>query len=577
MTLIDPASVAMSAERDQPEGKLARQAAYFRTLFENLPDAVAVLDMNGRVLNANRGFEMLFGYSLVELRGRNIDSRVTPAHLLEEAKALSKRALGGETLQTETMRRCKNGDFLPVRVHAFPIVVRKRQAGAYVIYTDISEARRANQRALWQATHDGLTGLINRAEFERRLAALLPCLTDGVEHSLLYIDLDEFKVVNDICGHSAGDDLLRQLAEEISADIGADDVLARLGGDEFGVLLRNCAVSRAERLARKLIRAVAGFRFVCDGRGFTVGASIGVVGIDSSCRRLPDLFAAADAACYSAKEKGGNRVRVYQRDDADIARRSEQMGWVSRLAEALEGDRFLLYHQAISSLHDDDGMRWNEILLRFRAENGDVVTPDHFIPAAERYHLMPALDRWVVRKVFGGLRRELNARGAGIRQVLAINISGETVGEPSFRRFVREQLERFQVPPTMICFEITETAAIENLDQATAFIDEMRALGCSISLDDFGSGLSSFPYLKTLHVDYLKIDGAFVRDMADDPIDCAMVETINRVGKIMGVKTVAEYVEMGDVLGKLRELGVDFAQGYDIHVPEPWRWAPGLT
>ncbi|HET6655500.1 MAG TPA: EAL domain-containing protein [Gammaproteobacteria bacterium] len=577
MTPINSASTGASARRTGPERKLAHQAACFRALFDHLPDAVAVLDMDGRVININRSFEALFGYRLIDLRGADIDASVVPPHLADEARTLSQRALAGETLQAETMRRRKNGDLLPVRLHTFPIMINGRQTGAYAMYVDTSETRRAHQRALWQATHDSLTGLTNRAEFERRAAALLPSLADGAEHALLYIDLDEFKIVNDVCGHRAGDELLRQLAELVVADVGPDAVLARLGGDEFGVLLRDCGVGRAERLGRKLIRTIAGFRFVWDQRAFNVGASIGVVAIDALCRSLPALFAAADAACYSAKEKGGNRVRVYEREDVDIARRYDEMGWVSRLSAALEGDQFLLYHQTISSLSGDDGTRWYEILLRFRDENGGIVTPSHFIPAAERYHLMPALDRWVVRKVFGGVRRELNARGAGLRQVIAINISGETIGEPHFRRFVREQLRRFQVPPTMICFEITETAAIENLDQATAFIDEMRSLGCAISLDDFGSGLSSFPYLKTLHVDYLKIDGAFVQHMVDDPIDCAMVETINRVGKIMGVKTVAEYVEVHGVLGKLRELGVDFAQGYEIHVPEPWHWAPGLT
>ncbi|HET7370889.1 MAG TPA: EAL domain-containing protein [Gammaproteobacteria bacterium] len=575
MTLTD--SAGATVRHDGPERKLSRQAIFFHTLFENLPDAIAVLDMDGRVIKANRSFMSLFGGSLGELRGRDIDLSLVPEHLLDEAKALSRRALDGEILQAETVRRGRGGELVPVRIRAFPIIVGRRQAGAYVMYTDLTDARRANQRAQWEATHDRLTGLINRAEFERRLAASWSSRGAGREQALLYIDLDEFKIVNDICGHPAGDALLCQIAELIAATIGDAGSTGRLGGDEFGVLLPDCSAGQAERLARKLIRSIAGFRFLRDGRAFTVGASIGVVAIDPQCRALPDLFAAADAACYSAKAKGGNRVRLYRSDDTDIARQYDQMSWVSRLAEALEDDRFLLYHQAISPLNDDNGIRWYEILLRFRDENGDIVTPEHFIPAAERYHLMPALDRWVVRKVFGGLRRELNTHGSGIREAVAINISGETIGEAHFRRYVREQFRRFQVPPAMICFEITETSAIENLDQAMTFIDEMRALGCRISLDDFGSGLSSFPYLKKLHVDYLKIDGAFVRNMAEDPIDCAMVETINRVGKIMGVKTVAEYVELRGVIGKLRELGVDFAQGYDIHVPEPWRWAPGLT
>ncbi|HET6725681.1 MAG TPA: EAL domain-containing protein [Gammaproteobacteria bacterium] len=555
------------------ERRLARQANYFRALFNNLPDGVAVLDPDGKIINANRSFVKLFGYSLAELRGNAIDRVIVPSHLQAEAEDLSRQAFSGQTLQIETVRQRRDGVLAPVRIHSVPILAGKRQAATYAIYVDVAEARRATLQAAYQATHDRLTGLINRAEFERRLDALTRCLDSDTEHGLLYIDLDEFKVVNDICGHLAGDALLRQLAVLMTDDLGESAVLARLGGDEFGVLLPHSPPGDAERIARKLIRAIAGFRFTWEQRVFHVSASIGVVGVNARRRGLPNLFAAADSACYSAKEQGGNRVRVYDREDIDIARRHHEMDWVSRIAGALEDDRFLLYHQWISPLQDNDDVRRNEILLRFRDETGDIIEPGNFIPAAERYHLMPALDRWVVRKVFGGLRRSLNRHGAGDREMVSINISGETIGEAHFSRFVREQFRRFQIPPAMICFEITETAAIANLDHAVAFISEMRTLGCAISLDDFGSGLSSFPYLKTLHVDYLKIDGAFVRNMAEDAIDCAMVETINRVGKIMGVKTVAEYVEVSGVRGKLRELGVDFAQGYDIHVPEPWLWA----
>jgi diguanylate cyclase (GGDEF)-like protein/PAS domain S-box-containing protein len=554
---------------------VSRHSIFFHTLFKNLPDAVAVLNMRGRIISVNPEFEKLFGYTLKELRGTPLAAHVVPERLSHEASELLRRVLSSDKLRAETTRRSRDGKLLPVEIHAFPIMVKGRQVGAYLVYVNVSKTRNMSRRAVWQATHDDLTGLINRVEFERRLTALLPRIAGDTEHGLLYIDLDEFKLVNDICGHCAGDALLRELTTLIAADIGDSGILARLGGDEFGVLLNQCTEHNAERLARKLMRTIAAFRFVWDDRTFKIGASIGVVGIDANCRDLPELFAAADAACYSAKGKGGNRVRVYRREDADIAHRRDQMDWASRLSEALESDGFLLYHQVISPLKSSDGARWYEILLRFRAEGGEIVTPYHFISAAERYHLMPALDRWVVRKVFAGIRRELHARGAGLREVIAINISGETLGEAHFRQFVRKQFRRFKVPPRMICFEITETAAIENLDQAIAFIDDMRTLGCTISLDDFGSGLSSFPYLKTLHVDYLKIDGAFVRNMAEDAIDCAMVETINRVGKIMGVKTIAEYVEVRGVLKKLGELGVDFAQGYDIHVPE--RWLPGLT
>lgn len=560
---VDPAKVGR---------RLARQVACFRALFENLADGVAVLDLDGCIVDVNRSFERLFGYSADELRRARIDACIVPEDLREEAETLSARLAAKCTLELDTERRRKDGSRLPVRVRAFPILLDGRQAASYAVYADLSDARRTTLQMSWQATHDTLTGTYNRPEFERRLEALLH-LGTGAAHAMLYLDLDQFRVVNDIGGHRAGDELLRRLAAFIDAELGEDDVLARLGSDQFGVLLRNCDRNAAQRIAGRLVQVISTFRFIWERRTYGVGASIGVVALDRECTTLPDVFAAAGAACWSAKQQGGNRVRVYRRDDREILRHRDEMSWVSRLGTALEENRFVLYHQAISPIKPVGNARWYEILLRLRGESGAIITPGNFIPAAERYHLMPALDRWVVREVLMGLRRQLELRQThGRGDVVGINISGETVSEAPFADFVREQFERFRVPPGMICFEITETAAIANLNQAVAFITEMRKLGCAISLDDFGSGLSSFTWLKTLHVDYLKIDGAFVRNMADDAIDCAMVETIDRVGKIMGIKTVAEYVEAHGVLDKLREMGVDFAQGYDIHVPEPWQW-----
>ncbi|HET7307021.1 MAG TPA: EAL domain-containing protein [Gammaproteobacteria bacterium] len=552
--------------------RLARQVACFRALFENLTDGVAVLDLDGCIVDVNRSFERLFGYSAHELRRARIDACIVPEDLRDEAETLSERLASACIVELDTERRRKDGARLPVRIRAFPILLDGRQAASYAVYADLTEAQRATLQMSWQATHDGLTAAFNRVEFERRLEALLNL--GGAAHAMLYLDLDQFRVVNDIGGHRAGDELLRRLAALIDAELGEDDLLARLGGDQFGILLRNCDRSAAQRVAGRLIQVISSFRFIWERRTYGVGASIGVVGLDRDCATLPDVFAAAGAACWSAKQEGGNRVRLYRRDDREISRHRDEMNWVSRLGTALEENRFVLYHQTISPLKGVGDVRWYEILLRLRGESGTIITPGNFIPAAERYHLMPALDRWVVREVLTGLRRQLELRQThGRSEIVAINISGESVSEAPFATFVREQFERFKVPPSMICFEITETAAIANLNQAIAFITEMRKLGCAISLDDFGSGLSSFTWLKTLHVDYLKIDGAFVRNMADDAVDCAMVETIDRVGKIMGIKTVAEYVEARGVLDKLRELGVDFAQGYDIHVPEPWQWS----
>ncbi|CAN5481866.1 hypothetical protein BH11PSE4_BH11PSE4_03510 [soil metagenome] len=428
------------------------------------------------------------------------------------------------------------------------------------------------ERLAFQAAHDSLTGLANRREFERRLACALPQVTaGGCQKTVMFLDLDQFKVVNDTCGHAAGDELLRQLSVALKDQLRADDLLARLGGDEFAVLLEDCATQSAVTTAERLRHTVEQLHFVWNGRAFNVTASIGLVCVSDPGATIENTLKAADVACYMAKENGRNRVVVNSPRDAELLQRVGEMSWVQRIHEALEGNRFCLYAQKIVSLKDGaaEGLHI-ELLLRLRDEDGQLIAPGNFIPAAERYGLMPLIDRWVVRNAFTILASRISQRGAVPIATCAINLSGDSFRDEGFMDYVRTQLRVHGVAPQIVCFEITETSVIANLSNASRFIRSLQEIGCRFSLDDFGCGMSSFAYLKHLPVDYLKIDGGFVKDMLVDPIDRAMVEMICHIGRIMGKLTVAEFVESNEIVDALREIGVDYVQGYAIGRPEPF-------
>jgi diguanylate cyclase (GGDEF)-like protein len=419
----------------------------------------------------------------------------------------------------------------------------------------------------YHASHDPLTSLLNRLEFENRLKlALHTAASQGRQHVVMYLDLDQFKIVNDTCGHAAGDRLLRQVSTLLKQKVREGDSLARLGGDEFGVLLENCPMQDAIRIADELRQCIADFRFVNDDRSFTIGASIGVVHVADGTLNLTEVLSAADAACYMAKEKGRNRVQYYRPHDSEVSLRRGEMEWVSRLQSALRENRFVLYAQEIMPITGETPRRNHvELLVRMRDEHGKIILPMAFIPAAERYSMMTSIDQWVIQHAFA----TIHALGPD-SGTYSINISGTSIADERFLEFVREQFRHYVMPPRSICFEITETAAIANFDKAARFFGEMKSLGCLFSLDDFGAGMSSFGYLKHLPVDFIKIDGSFVKNVAHDPVDRATVQAINDVGHVMGKKTIGEFVngEMG--LAVLREIGVDFAQGNWISQATPF-------
>jgi diguanylate cyclase (GGDEF)-like protein len=430
-------------------------------------------------------------------------------------------------------------------------------------------SRRAERFMMHLAYHDSLTALPNREYFHRRLSEALadPAARAG-QQAVMYIDLDQFKIVNDTCGHSAGDQLLRQLAHLLQTTLRKDDLLARLGGDEFGVLLLDCDEERACQVAEKLRETVAGFRFFWDSRIFTVGASIGVVPIGADSIPLATVLSAADAACYAAKDAGRNQVQVYRPENEELRQRRTEMSWVNRITHALDEGRFRLRYQPIVALASHEGpLEHIEMLVSMVDENGVSIGPDAFIPAAERYNLMPAIDRWVIDRA---LRFIGSLPDSGHRlRTCCINLSGSSLTDEHLLQYILGKLVEYSVSPRLVCFEITETATIANMNRALRLISELRARGCRFALDDFGTGLASFAYLKHLPVDFLKIDGTFVKDIVRDPVNLAIVKATNEIGHSLGLETIAEYVEDIETLEALRALGVDYGQGFGIARPKP--------
>ena len=444
--------------------------------------------------------------------------------------------------------------------------------GWVVVFHDVTQIEEMAQKLAWQASHDALTGLVNRREFERRLGELVASAKASErQHALLYLDLDNFKAVNDTCGHAAGDEMLRQLTAVMQSRMRGSDTLARLGGDEFGVLLASCPLEHAVRIANGMREAVREFRFIWADKTFSVGVSAGLVGIDGS-ESMDRVLAIADGICYEAKNKGRDRVQVHRPHSAERADENLELNMVSQINRAFELGRFRLYRQPIVALGTTDGDAPHyEVLVRMLDRSGLPVPPSGFMPAAERYNLLSSIERWVIGTLVEFLHAECERgtlpRDAAAGAFYAVNLSGASINDASFTDFVRKLLTRFNLPRGLLCFEVTETVAIANLAKAAALMHELKALGCRFALDDFGIGMSSFAYLKYLPVDYIKIDGVFVRGMANDPMDRAIVEAVNRIGHILGLKTVAEYVEDAASLESLRALGVDYAQGYYIAKP----------
>ncbi len=562
------------AERRRTEETLYQERERALITLHSIGDGVITTDAEGLVDYMNPVAETVTGWTYGEAQGSPL-TEVLP--LIDEATRLPVQSPADITLRTGQMitiaDQCvlvnRSGQEFNIEDSAAPIFDRdNRIIGAVLVFHDVTRERRMAHQMTWLASHDNLTGLANRNEFADRLANLL----EGVnrdkqrQHALLYLDLDQFKVVNDTCGHDAGDELLKQLSRTLRVNVPPGAALARLGGDEFGILLENVNLQQATEAANRLLQAFADFTFEWQQRRFAVGASIGMVPIGADTPSPSFVLSAADVACYVAKESGRNRVHVYQDSDINLGERHNEMHWVSRIKEALENNRFVVFKQTIVSLNGNDPTPHYELLVRMRDEDGSLVPPGAFIPAAERYNLMNAIDRWMIDTVFGFLR---TAQQKGDVGIYAINLSGNSLNDDGLPKHIQEKIGEYRINPGQLCFEVTETAAVFNLEKVSHMIRLLKNLGCRFSLDDFGSGLSSFGYLKNLPVDFLKIDGSFVRDMDTDPMNHAIVEAIHQVGHSLSIRTIAEFVENQGIASQLKAIGVDFGQGYHFSKPEP--------
>ncbi|MEM8637672.1 MAG: PAS domain S-box protein [Cyanobacteria bacterium P01_G01_bin.54] len=557
---------------------LSQEKELAQITLQSIGEGVITTNAQGRVTYLNPVAAELTGWTLAQARNQPLPIVFTVIHeqtlqpaqnIVEQVMTTGERLSGGGQLALVH----RQGRQSSIEESAAPIRDRHGEIlGAVLVFRDVTHARTLANQLSWQANHDALTGLMNRHYFEEQLTTLLALLHQEPEptqqHVLCYLDLDQFKVVNDTCGHIAGDELLRQISAVIKLKIRNSDVLARLGGDEFGILLYGCPLDRAMTIAETIRQAVYDYRFTWQGKTFGVGVSMGLVCLDYHSSSLASLLSAADTACYAAKDKGRNRIMVYQPDDSELVYQRQERRWSVRIRQAIESDRFQLLRQPIVHAHDPSHPNppHYEVLLRMIDEWGQLIPPSVFIPAAERYDLMPSLDRWVIEHCFAHFANQ----PLGANQKLAINLSGASLNHDQFLPFLQAQFESSAIAPEQVCFEITETTTIANLNQATRFIGELKALGCHFALDDFGSGMSSFGYLKSLPVDFLKIDGRFIKDILEDPTTYAIVQSINHVGHVIGLKTIAECVENDAMIQKLQEIGVDFLQGYGTGVPEVW-------
>ena len=566
-------------ERKEMEEALFQEKELAQVTLQSIGDAVITTNAEGKIDYLNPVAAKITGWKFEEAKGLLLSEVFQTINEIthEPAENLVTQVLQeGKVVEVadHILLIARNGHEYAIDESAAPIRDYDGQIiGTVLVFRDVTKPRNLARQLSWQASHDELTKLINRRGFEEKLIEAIADAKDKKQqHMLCYLDLDQFKIVNDTCGHIAGDELLRQISGLLHDSVRSTDTLARLGGDEFGIILNQCPLEAAKNITENIRQVIQNFRFVWQDKTFTVGISIGLVPIDIDSDNWNSLLSAADAACYVAKDRGRNRVHLSQVDDLQLVQKREERQWITRIDKALEENRFCLYYQAITSInkltHSDE--EHYEILLRMIDESGEIVSPMAFIPTAERYNLMPELDRWVIRNFFASYQdySTNNLRHNTSNNCLyTINLSGTSINDKQFIDFLKEQFTLYQISPEIVCFEISENVAITNLNKTLQFIQELRKLGCRFALDDFGSGMSSFAYLHNLPIDYLKIDSHFIKNITTNSINDAMVECINRIGHVIGIKTIAKFVENEAILTKLQELGVDYVQGYGIAQP----------
>lgn len=555
--------------------ELSKEKSRAVSTLSSISDGVVSIDRDQRVVYMNPAAQLLTGWEMNEVHLQRT-SQVINIQYIDKSSRINHKELdhllsSSDETEIEGLELMdRSGDTRPISFKVSPTTSDNGTSyGSVITFSDLTEKLLMTNELVHQATHDDLTGLVNRREFERLLELSLQVDRKATDtDTLLYLDLDQFKIVNDSCGHLAGDELLRQIAKNFEQCVRAGDVVARLGGDEFGILLRHCPLDQGILIAEKIIAGLEKFRFDWEQRSFRIGVSIGLLSIDSSNLSVGAVLSDVDSACYLAKEAGRNRIHLFAENDESIKKKRDELQWVDRIEQAIELGSFVLYAQKIQPTRNYSESRPHfEVLVRMIEDNGEFIPPGAFLPAAERYNLTTKIDQWVIENTFrwlAGNREFLSSLG-----VCFINMSGQSISDSSVSPFVLELLNRYKIPADQICFEVTETATIANLSTAIRIIDTLRERGCLFALDDFGTGLSSFEYLKNLNVDFIKIDGIFVRDIIANKYDQAIVNAINEIGKTLGLLTVAEFVETQELIEQLEEIGVDFVQGYGVCRPQP--------
>ncbi len=557
-------------------GELFEEKQQAEVTLQSIRDAVFRTDEKGTLVYLNAAAEKLIGQPSSTLHGKPISDFLT---LIEDQTKEKVESVIYKSIKTKQYASCQqncsllsnDNQQIAVEEKAIPLLNDNEELiGSVLCLSDVTIFRDQLKRRSWEASHDPLTGLLNRREFEKMVSrAIERAQTDMKTSLLFFMDLDGFKIVNDTCGHTAGDELLIQLSKVISSHIRTNDLLARLGGDEFGLLLEGCDDKHGQIIANNILRHVKDYHFFHDGSIHSVGISIGMTSFSSGNYNVDDIICEADSACCWAKESGRHRLCIFQENKAELIARRDEISWIERIKSALEEDRFTLYYQTYKNLSNcTDSRQHLEILIRMVSEEGDIIPPRHFFPAAERYNLMPQIDKWVINRVFS-IFHTIETQSESSDIMVNINLSGASINSPELYDFIKEKIAKYNIDTRSLCFEITETVAVRNLRIATDFIRKCKEIGIQFALDDFGSGASFFGYLKNMPVDYLKIDGSFIQNIEKDQLDREMTEAINRIGHLLGKKTIAEFAENKAIIEILNDIGVDFAQGFGVCKPQP--------
>lgn len=567
-------TIEMALFKFKADEKAKRQERWSTAILRSIGDGIIAVNQSGNIDFLNTQAESILGVKQEDVKNLPLSNIFNPLDSVNKIP-LDLPLNIPHSVQRLNYKNCvliaKNGNAIHIEGALSPIIDKFGNIeGKVVAFRDISQIQKLSETVSYQESHDALTGLMNRKGFTLKLNELSEEAKSGIKtHAFLYLDLDQFKVINDIYGHKAGDEMLLQTTATINSVVRSSDICARLGSDEFGIILEGAQLQHALFIGERLQSRLSENKIVHERETFHITTSIGLVLIDEMAGDAQRILSNADEACNIAKDEGGKKIIVYNDDENLFAKRRGEMEWIPRLKKALNENQFELFYQPIVPVNTANKLKKCEILIRLK-DGDDYIPPSQFLPSAERYNLMPAIDRWVITESFKKFKhlKDVIAEGRN-PYMFSVNLTPEFLADEASYDFISYSLEEFDIPPSSICFEITETAAISNIQTATDFIKKLKAKGCFFALDDFGSGFSSFNYLKNLPVDYLKIDGIFVRDMDEDPVNRAMVRAINSLGQVIGLETIAEFVRNKDIIEHLRDINVDYLQGYEVGKPRP--------